>query len=139
MKKKLIEILAVADLFKILANKHFNNFSTSYEIAKAMKELSAHKDFYIAEEKKIVEAYASKDENGQIIIMNGNQIKFDNKENAAKFNAEITDLQKMEVDIFEPFEIKLSDFKNSEMDLTPNDIINLEGFVIFKDKNVAEA
>ena len=139
MKKKLFEILAVADLFKILANKHFNNFSTSYEIAKAMKELSAHKDFYIAEEKKIVEAYASKDENGQIIIMNGNQIKFDNKENAAKFNAEITDLQKMEVDIFEPFEIKLSDFKNSEMDLTPNDIINLEGFVIFKDKNVAEA
>lgn len=133
MKKKLIEILAVSALFETLSKSHFNNFSVAYKIAKATKELATHKDFYVTEEKKIVESYAAKDKNGQVIIMEGNKIKFNTVDDAKKFNSEITNLQSTEVDLFEPIVIKLSDFKDGEMNLTPNDIMVLDGFVVFDD------
>lgn len=133
MKKKLIEVVQVSELFQLLSRTHFNNFTTSYAIAKAVKEINGHKEFYISEEKKIVEAYASKDKDGQVIVMDGNRIKFDNMENAQKFNSEISNLQKTEIDIFEPIELKLSDFKDGDMNLTPNDIMALDGFIVFND------
>ena len=39
MKKSFAEILAVASVFKTLTTKHYTNFSLSYKIAKASKEL----------------------------------------------------------------------------------------------------
>lgn len=135
MKKNLAQILAVAPVFASLTTKHYKNFSVSYKIAKAAKELEQHRDFYASEEKKIVEMYAVKDENGQIKIIEGNRITFENQENAIKFNEEITKLQKTEVDVFEPFEIKLSDFREGEMNITPQEILALEEFVIFIDES----
>ena len=57
MKKKLSEIMAVSVMFEVLTHKRFKNFSLSYKIAKAAKELNSHKDFYMTEERKIVETY----------------------------------------------------------------------------------
>lgn len=139
MKKSLVKILSVINVFKTLMGKRYTNFAVSFAIAKAAKELDSHREFYAAEEKKIVESYAVKDKDGKIKITDGNRIEFKDQKDAVAFNEEITKLQKTEVEIFEPIKIKLSDFKQGEMDLTPNDILALEDFVVFVDDTKVEA
>lgn len=135
MKKSLIEILKVSKVFKNLTTKRFNNFSVSYKIAQAAKSLDEQSNFYTEEERKIVEQYAVKDEKtGQVKIIDGNHISFKDQEDAMNFNKEIIKLQQTEVDIFEPIDIHMSDFRSGDMDLTPSDILDLEGFVNFIDE-----
>lgn len=135
MKKNLMEILNVSKVFKNLTTKRFNNFSVSYKIAKAAKSLDEQSKFYAEEERKIVDQYAVKDEKtGQIKIIDGNRISFKDQEDAINFNKEIIKLQQTEVDIFDPIDIHMSDFRTGDMDLTPSDILALEGFVNFIDE-----
>lgn len=134
MKKKLIEILNVSKVLKDLTTKRFNNFSVSYKIAKAAKLVDEQNAFYVEEERKIVEHYAVKDkETGQVKIIDGNRISFANQDDAMNFNKEINDLQQTEVEVFDPIDIHISDFRSGDMDLTPSDILALEGFVNFID------
>lgn len=134
MKKKLIEILNVSKVLKNLTTKRFNNFSVSYKIAKAAKLVDEQNAFYVEEERKIVEQYAVKDEEtGQVKIIDGNRISFANQDDAMNFNKEINELQQTEVEIFDPIDIHISDFRSGDMDLTPSDILALEGFVNFID------
>ena len=134
MKKKLIEILNVSKVLKDLTTKRFNNFSVSYKIAKAAKLVDEQNAFYVEEERKIVEHYAVKDkETGQVKIIDGNRISFANQDDAMNFNKEINELQQTEVEIFDPIDINISDFRSGDMDLTPSDILALEGFVNFID------
>lgn len=134
MKKKLIEILNVSKVLKDLTTKRFNNFSVSYKIAKAAKLVDEQNAFYIEEERKIVEQYAVKDkETGQVKIIDGNRISFANQDDAMNFNKEINELQQTEVEIFDPIDIHISDFRSGDMDLTPSDILALEDFVNFID------
>lgn len=134
MKKKLIEILNVSKVLKDLTTKRFNNFSVSYKIAKAAKLVDEQNSFYIEEERKIVEQYAVKDEEtGQVKIIDGNRISFANQDDAMNFNKEINELQQTEVEIFDPIDIHISDFRSGDIDLTPSDILALEGFVNFID------
>ncbi len=139
MKKSLANILNVTTVFKTLMGKRYNNFSVSFALAKAAKEIDSDREFYATEEKKMVKAYAVKEKDGKIKITDGNRIEFKDQKDAIAFNEEITKLQKTEVEIFEPITIKLSDFKIGEMDLTPNDILALEGFIVFIDDNNVEA
>ena len=135
MKKSLAEILKVSRVFKNLTTKRFNNFSVSYKIAQASKSLDEQSKFYAEEERKIVEQYAVKDEKtGQVKIIDGNRISFKDQDDAMNFNKEIIKLQQTEVDIFDPIDIHLSDFRSGDMDLTPSDILDLEGFVNFIDE-----
>ena len=134
MKKSLAEILKVSKVFKNLTTKCFNNFSVSYKIAQASKSLDEQSKFYAEEERKIVEQYAVKDEKtGQVKIIDGNRISFKDQEDAINFNKEIIKLQQTEVDIFDTIDIYMSDFRSGDMDLTPSDILDLEGFVNFID------
>ena len=134
MKKKLIEILNVSKVLKNLTTKRFNNFSVSYKIAKAAKLVDEQNAFYVEEERKIVEQYAVKDkETGQVKIIDGNRISFANQDDAMNFNKEINELQQTEVEIFDPIDIHMSDFRSDDIDLTPSDILALEGFVNFID------
>lgn len=135
MKKSLAEILKVSKVFKNLTTKRFNNFSISYKIAQASKTLDEQSRFYAEEERKIVDQYAVKDEKtGQVKIIDGNRITFKDQDDAMNFNKEIIQLQQTEVDIFDPIDIHISDFRSGDMDLTPSDILDLEGFVNFIDE-----
>lgn len=134
MKKSLAEILKVSKVFKNLTTKRFNNFSVSYKIAQASKSLDEQSKFYAEEERKIIEQYAVKDEKtGQVKIIDGNRISFKDQDDAINFNKEIIKLQQTEVDIFDTIDIYMSDFRSGDMDLTPSDILDLEGFVNFID------
>lgn len=140
MKKSLAEILKVSKVFKTLTTKRFNNFSISYKIAQASKSLDEQSKFYAEEEKKIVEQYAVKDEKtGQVKIIDGNRISFKDQEDAMNFNKEIIKLQQTEVGIFDPIDVYMSNFRSGNMDLTPADILDLEGFVNFIDDKEQDA
>lgn len=139
MKKNLMEILNVSKVFKKLTTKRFNNFSVSYKIAQAAKFLDEQSKFYAEEERKIVEQYAIKDEKtGQVKVIDGNRIGFKDQDDAVNFNKEITKLQQTEVDVFDPINIHMSDFRTGDMDLTPSDILALEGFINFIDEVESE-
>lgn len=132
MKQKLSDVMDVIDIFRKLSTKHFNNLSVAYKVAKVYKELESHKDFYVSEEHKLVEEYAMKDDKGQIIVENNNQIHFNTIEDAKSFNEGIQKLCNLEVDMSEPFDLCASDFKKNELDLTPIDLIKLDKFINFK-------
>lgn len=138
MKKSFAEILKVSPIFRMLSNKHYNNFSLSYKIAKASKMLEEQVTFYSEEERKIVETYALKDDDGNVKIVDGNRINFKDKDDAIKFNNEINKLQHTEIEVFDPIVIHLNDFRNGDFDLTPNDILALEPFVEFSDLDESE-
>ena len=136
MKRTLLQILDIEPLFQLLVTKHFNNFRTSLKIANAAKELSQHKAFYIQEERKIVDLYGDKNDKGEPIISPTGEVSFkQNPDNLMKFNKDVAKLRMTEVDIFEPFDVKETDFKEGEMDLTPLQILILSQCINFVDSD----
>lgn len=128
---KLIEILNANEALKKLANSKFNSFKKAYELSKLRKQVDEEVNFYIEEEKKIVEAYASKDENGTPIFLDGGRIKLDSVEAKNNFEKDINELRNLEIDKISKVTISPADF-NDEIP-TPNEILALEVLIDFKE------
>ena len=128
---KLIEILNANEALKKLANSKFNSFKKAYELSKLRKQVDEEVNFYIEEEKKIVEAYASKDENGTPIFLDGGRIKLDSVEAKNNFEKDINELRNLEIDKISKVSISPSDFKEDIP--TPNEILALEVLIDFKE------
>ena len=128
---KLIEILNANEALKKLANAKFNSFKKAYELSKLRKQVDEEVNFYIEEEKKIVEAYASKDENGTPIFLDGGRIKLDSVEAKNSFEKDINELRNLEIDKISKVSISPSDFKDDIP--TPNEILALEVLIDFKE------
>ena len=128
---KLIEILNANEALKKLANSKFNSFKKAYELSKLRKQVDEEVNFYIEEEKKIVEAYASKDENGTPIFLDGGRIKLDSVEAKNSFEKDINELRNLEIDKISKVSISPSDFKDDIP--TPNEILALEVLIDFKE------
>ena len=87
----------------------------------------------MTQEKDIADTYAMKDNNGQLIIENGSQIKFENSEKAINFNKAVFELKNTEVEIKGPIEIDVAnDFREGEDTLTPDEIVQLSDIISFK-------
>ena len=130
---KLIEILTANEALKKLANSKFNSFKKSYELSKLRKQVDEEVNFYVEEEKKIVESYASKDENGKPIFLDGGRIKLDSLEAKNNFEKEISELRELEIDKISKVIISSNDFKSEEDIPTPNEILALEVLIDFKE------
>ena len=128
---KLIEILNANEALKKLANSKFNSFKKAYELSKLRKQVDEEVNFYIEEEKKIVEAYASKDENGTPIFLEGGRIKLDSVEVKNSFEKDINELRNLEIDKISKVSISPADFKDDIP--TPNEILALEVLIDFKE------
>ena len=128
---KLIEILNANEALKKLANSKFNSLKKAYELSKLRKQVDEEVNFYIEEEKKIVEAYASKDENGTPIFLDGGRIKLDSVEAKNSFEKDINELRNLEIDKISKVSISPSDFKDDIP--TPNEILALEVLIDFKE------
>lgn len=139
MKVKLKYVLEASRVFKLLMEKRFSNFSISYKIANAAKDLDGKTAFFLAEQKKLIEAYADKDpKTNQVVILKNGQISFPFEESKIDYIKAIEKLRDTEVDIFDSIEIKVSDLKDGEMDLSPSEIISLEPFIKFTFNNDSE-
>ena len=130
---KLIEILTANEALKKLANSKFNSFKKSNELSKLRKQVDEEVNFYVEEEKKIVESYASKDENGKPIFLDGGRIKLDSLEAKNNFEKEINELRKLEIDKISKVTISSNDFKSEDDIPTPNEILALEVLIDFKE------
>ena len=128
---KLIEILNANEALKKLANAKFNSFKKAYELSKLRKQVDEEIDFYVTEEKKIVETYASKDEKGNPIFLEGGRIKLDSVETKNNFEKDINELRNLEIDKISKVSISPSDFKDDIP--TPNEILALEVLIDFKE------
>ena len=130
---KLIEILTANEALKKLANSKFNSFKKAYELSKLRKQVDEEVNFYVDEEKKIVETYASKGEDGKPIFLEGGRIKLDSLEAKNSFEKEINELRELEIDKISKVTINCNDFKSEDDIPTPNEILALEVLIDFKE------
>ena len=133
MKKTLQSILMIAPIFQDLSRKHYDNFAAAWAVAEALKKIQAQRQFYMDQEKSLVDQYAKRDDKGEIIVEHGNRIKFDKPEDGQSFQESIIKLQNTEIDLGDTFPLKLSpkDFRAGEDILTPEQIMQLDDYVEF--------
>ena len=99
------------------------NAQQSYQLYKFLKQIQEDVDFYVQEEKKLIEKYAAN-------VEQDGQISFEDKENQKLFSQEINNLQNMELpQLMNTITIPLKSIQNIQ--LTPADFYLLENIINF--------
>ena len=117
MKKNGYEILDIISSLNVLATKELK-LSSAYVVAKNIKALSVIEELINNKRKSIINMYAEKDENGNI-VSNENGIRITDMN---RFNDEINTLLSEELEI-ELTKIKMSDIEN--ITISPADVYRL--------------
>lgn len=99
-------------------------FKEAYRIYSLTKEINDAREFFIKEERKLIEKYNAE------IAENG-EIKFNSVEDKNSFIKEYDDLKNLELNEFKPLEINISIL--DKINFTPIDFIALDGVINFID------
>lgn len=97
------------------------------------KRVDEEYEFYSAQEKKAVDAYADKSEDGQLIFVDGGRLKLKDIKAKAAFDAEIAKLNDTEVDDITTITIRESDFKSAADFPTATDMLALSALIEFEE------
>jgi hypothetical protein len=97
---------------------------SAYEIYNLAKQINDKRDFFIKEEKKIIDKFNAE------VLENGS-LQFKTVEDQQGFVKEHEELMNCELDDIKTVELKISELKNIE--LTAADIATLDGVVVFID------
>lgn len=130
---KLIEILNSKGPLNVLVSKRFTNFKTVRSLVALTKKVEEECDFYLKEEKKLVDEYAVKDKDGNPIVNEG-RISLPDLETKEKFEAEIAKLRDLEIDSIEKVTLLDKDFKSTDDIPTPQEVLLLECIIDFKEE-----
>lgn len=130
---KIIDLLNAKGAIQSLAEKRFTSFRKVRELVDLKKAVDAEIEFYVGEERKIVEAYAKKDDEGEPIILEGGRIQLDSIEKKNAFEKEVSELRNLEVDRIKPISLRTGDFRNEEDIPTPAEVLALDGIIDFMD------
>ena len=124
MKIKCGIIYNAVDIISQLSEKPMK-VSLACKILRLADDLQKENNYIDKQRREIIEKYASKDENGNLIIENDN-IRIENEalEEAQK---ELAELSSFEVDIPDRM-ITEEDFENSDLQLTINQLSTLREF-----------
>lgn len=95
----------------------------SYAIAKNINTIDKELKVFISERDKLIKEYAIKDEHGNPKVENNQYLFPDGKEEEC--NSKYAELLDIEVEL-QLREINIDDLINSNVDLTPNDMLKLE-------------
>lgn len=98
--------------------------SVAFKIARLARELDKEMQTFNAERQKIIDKYGEKDENGQLISDENNNIKFDSSK-IQEINEEFNSLLTTELEINAE---KLSMDCLDNFELTPQEMIEIEKF-----------
>jgi len=90
-------------------------------------------EFYAAEEKKAISLYAETDDGGNPLFLDDGRLRLKDMEAKVAFEKEITTLRETDVDGIEPITLSESDFRSADDLPTVDDMIALEGVIIFED------
>lgn len=120
----LIQCVTAYVVLRELMEKEYD-YKTAYAIVTLARKLKPHVEFYSAEEVKLIERFAVKDEKNKVIL-EGNSWKLKDPADAEEYRASILALGAVEVDEFnEP--IKVPAMPN----IKPAHIDALLGFIEF--------
>lgn len=128
---KLIELLNALIPLRALTETRFTSFKKSRELAILRKKVEFEADFYSKEEKKIVETYAARNENGEPIILEGGRIQLKDLEAKIAFEKEINELRDTEAEDIEKVSLSEGDFADKDRIPTPNELLALEPIIEF--------
>lgn len=130
---KLKHIIEAKDSIVRLTEKRFSDYKKLREIVKLRKTVEAEFDFYAEQEKKAVDDYAEKKQDGTPVFLDDGRIKLKDVQAKETFDAEIKKLLDTEVSDLPDISIKESDFHSVEDLPTPSDMLILENIITFED------
>ncbi len=130
---KLNDILVANEALKRLSEKRFSSYAKMRELVKLRKAVEQEVDFYAKEETKAVNAYAEVDEGGSPIFLSDGRLRLKDMEAKIAFEKEIATLRETEVDGIVPITLCERDFRSADDIPTVDDMIALEGVIIFED------
>ena len=130
---KLNDILVANEALKRLSEKRFSSYAKMRELVKLRKAVEQEVDFYAKEEKKAVNAYTEVDEGGSPIFLSDGRLRLKDMEAKIAFEKEIATLRETEVDGILPITLCERDFRSPDDIPTVDDMIALEGVIIFED------
>ncbi len=129
---KLKKILDASEPLKRLTEKNFSNFKAVRSLVKLRKAVQDEVDFYLEEEKKAIEKYAVKNENGSPVLLDGGRIQLKDAESKKCFDERIGELRETDIDGITAVSLTDEDFRSKDDIPSPNDVFLLEGFVEFR-------
>ena len=115
---KLINVLNARSVITSKAQVKGVNFKTSFKFMKFLKATDEDEKFYNEKREELIKTFATKDEDGKIVIEN-NQYKFTD-ENLAEINKQILELAATEVEI--PETLKFSSEELEKMEFTIEEV-----------------
>lgn len=130
---KLIDIMQARDALAKLTDTHFTSYKILRELVRLKKRVDEEYEFYSAQEKKAVDAYADKTEDGQLIFVDGGRLKLKDAKSKTAFDAEIAKLDDTEVDDIPVVVIRESDFKSAADFPTATDMLALSTLIEFEE------
>lgn len=100
---------------------------SAYKLNKIRKAIEKESDFYGEKFQEILDKYAQKDENGELVFSdNGDQILIKD-DMIEECNKELSDLQNLEIQI-ENYNLTIEDF-GEDIECTPDDLETLMPFI----------
>lgn len=96
----------------------------SYAISKNVSKIEKELDIYNKERQKLLDKYCVKDEKGENIIDENNQLKIADK-NLESWNKDINELLDIEVDI-DIYKFNVNDLLNSNCEMTASELMLID-------------
>ena len=124
-------VLTAREALGNLTAKRFTSFRVARQLVALRKKVDEEFDFYASEEKKLLDLYALKNEDGGPKITKENRIQLKDEESAKAFLQKISELRNSPVEGIEPVKLYEGDFCEAQALPTPDEMIALEGFVEF--------
>lgn len=115
-----------------LTTKRFTSFRVARKLVALRKRIDEEFDFYASEERKFLDLYAKKNENGDPIVTEENRIQLKDEPSAKAFLQKIDELRNSPVEGIEPVKLCEGDFCETQALPTPDEMISLEGFIEFE-------
>ena len=125
-------VLTAREALGNLTAKRFTSFRVARQLVALRKKVDEEFDFYASEEKKLLDLYALKNEDGGPKITKENRIQLKDEESAKAFLQKISELRNSPVEGIESVKLCEGDFCEAQALPTPDEMIALEGFVEFE-------
>ena len=130
---KLKDLIEANAPLKHLTEKRVVSYKKMRELVKLRKAVEQEVEFYATEEKKAISLYAETDEGGSPLFLDDGRLRLKDMEAKVAFEKEITTLRETDVDGIEPITLSESDFRSADDLPTVDDMIALEGVIVFED------
>ena len=123
IKIKLNDVVNATETFNKIMQQSFKG-SLAFKIARLARELDTEMKTFNEERQKIIQKYGNKDENGELIVDENGNVKFDNTK-LEEINQEFSSLLETELEI-NADKLPMDSIDNFE--ITPQEMLNIEVF-----------